>query len=486
MSLKIEDSSMKLRASWLFGLATAGVFGISGSAFGQADVIVGDLAGPGNPGGAGPRYVGSSGTIGVYSIGTTSCNIGNVPLNWFSNGTDHPAIIYNMYRLDNGRFEHIGVSWVKHGFCALQQTACGPCTPTGSGCRSTLGVGCSDPYSSSLNSSQSGLGPRSDINPSQVGWPWPFTTDGQTGPTTYKRMIIERDEIDPAIHPGAQFFGEGQYIAKDDKNAGNSHNNASYRRVGVNSSVGSGGWYLNWLASTTREDPAIFAWRDHGLGPNTPDPDVTLVPVDVPNDGRYWVGYKVSDNGDGTYHYEYAVFNLDSDRAGRYFRVDVGNGATISNNDFHSPEYNGEIFDNTPWGFEIDANGRAKWSSPQSHSQNPNTNALRFGTLYNFAFDSDGAPVEGNARLQLFKSGTPGFMTINVLVPGDVGVTCTDDWNGDTLVNTGDFLAYLGDYSDVVNGGTWTYNNPDIVEPLDSLNTADFLEYLNWYSNGCP
>ena len=137
------------------------------------DVIVGALTGP--------SKWGTIGGITSYSIGTTSCNIGNQILNWVDNSTFHPVIGQNIYRLENGRFEQIGMSWLKHGFCALQGTLCGPCSPVGGGCETRLGIGCSDPYGSGLNGSQGGLGPRSEVNASTGVFLWPFGAQGQTG-----------------------------------------------------------------------------------------------------------------------------------------------------------------------------------------------------------------------------------------------------------------------------------------------------------------
>ena len=70
-----------------------------------------------------------------YAFGTTSCNIGTTQLQWVPNPSNfHPTIPQNLYRIKGGRFEQIGLSWCKHGFCALQETLCGACTPAGSGC----------------------------------------------------------------------------------------------------------------------------------------------------------------------------------------------------------------------------------------------------------------------------------------------------------------------------------------------------------------
>jgi hypothetical protein len=126
------------------------------------DVIVGEIQ---NSGSCCPdsesTTISASATVGsivAYGLGTSSCNIGTVNLLWRSSTPFHPIIPQNLYRLKtvNGstRFEQIGQSWSKYAFTALQFTVCGgPCTAGGS----VLGTGCSDPYSASLNSSQSGL-----------------------------------------------------------------------------------------------------------------------------------------------------------------------------------------------------------------------------------------------------------------------------------------------------------------------------------------
>ena len=100
---------------------------------------------------------GESNGIRGYAVGTTSCNIGDTPLNWCDNaggcgaGTtpeDHPVIAQNMYRLKDGRFNQLGASWLKHGFLSLNQSAggcgAGSCQgpPLGG---NQLGVGCTDP-----------------------------------------------------------------------------------------------------------------------------------------------------------------------------------------------------------------------------------------------------------------------------------------------------------------------------------------------------
>src|SRR5262245_35970076 len=118
------------------------------------DVIVGDLIDVGN-------YTSLNG-IEAFAIGTTSCNIGNMNVLWQANNNNHPVIGQSVYKLKNGRFEQLGMSWLKHGFTALTDNLCG-CGCSGQG-GSVLGVGCSDPYGSGLNGSQASLGPRWQVN----------------------------------------------------------------------------------------------------------------------------------------------------------------------------------------------------------------------------------------------------------------------------------------------------------------------------------
>src|SRR4051812_47578311 len=82
------------------------------------DVIVGDIQDIENES--------VSGSLDAISLGTTSCNIGTVWLNWMAGTYKHPAIGGTLYRYSNvagsGRFEQIGMSWLKHGFYALSNT----------------------------------------------------------------------------------------------------------------------------------------------------------------------------------------------------------------------------------------------------------------------------------------------------------------------------------------------------------------------------
>ena len=195
------------------------------------DVICGDINGIQTWGGLAGQA--------SYSLGTTSCNIGTAQLLWQQFTQFHPVMPQNIYRIKtvNGasRIEQIGQSWLKHGFCALQQTLCGACTPAGGGCASALGIGCSDPYTAARNGTQTNLGPRYDINASTGVFniiPTNPPTPGSPITTTpggilAKRIIVNNTDLDPALNPGAEYWGECQYVHQQDAASDNNDNNGS-------------------------------------------------------------------------------------------------------------------------------------------------------------------------------------------------------------------------------------------------------------------
>ncbi len=393
------------------------------------DVIVGDLHNFGT-------YT-QVGGISAFSVGTISCNIGGLPLNWIAEDSNHPVIAQNLYRLKNGRFEQIGQSWLKHGFFALSGTLCsgtGGCSgdPTGD----HLGVGCSDPYDASLNGNRSNLGPRSQVNASTGFFPYPFSAPAWST-TIDRRLQVFNTDINPTMNSGALYFAEGHYVAFDDASIGNKNNNASYRRVSIGGSDPN--YSLNTVSgqNTNREQAAIYAWIANDTG-------VNLVPFNVASDGHLDLAYKVSSIGGGMWHYEYALYNMNSDRSAGSFSIPFPNGVTLSNVGFHDVHsHSGEPYSNTDWTPTVGTTSVA-WTTT-NYGTNPNANALRWGTLYNFRFDSTHPPQIGSATIGLFKPGTPTSIAGNVQVPGldcngnevadstDIGSATSEDCNANAI-----------------------------------------------------
>jgi hypothetical protein len=304
------------------------------------DVIVGDVNGVSTWGSV---AVGTD-RIYAYSLGTTSCNLGTVWLNWFSNTNQHPVIGQNLFRLKtvdgSTRFEQVGQSWLKHGFFALSQSlCCNNCQPTDG---THLGIGCSDPYTSARNGSQSNLGPRSQVNAFTGAYPYPFSAPAAPA-TIGRRIQVHQADIDPAQNVGAIYFGEAMYVTPDDAAARNNFNNASYRRIASVGTDANRTLTFTSAFTTNRAKPGIQAWKDN-------DQSVTLRDVNIPSEGRVILGYRVTDLGNGRWHYEYAIQNLNSHRSVGSFSVPIANGVTTSNVGFHDVDsHSGEPYDLTDW-----------------------------------------------------------------------------------------------------------------------------------------
>lgn len=406
------------------------------------DIIVGGV-GVSGTNGANQNDIVEWGTfddIMAYSFAFTACNIGTEPLDWYdfegggSPGVEHhPVRAQNMFRLLDGKFEQIGQSWLSHGFCALDQSLCDSCVLSGT-C-DELGLGCSDPSTAASMGSGGGgsgcgvfLGPKSDVNAATGVFPCPHSISA-TGPMP----IIGRLQVhvsDLAI-PGALYFFEGQGVAQDDSAAGNALNNASYREVSIG---GPPNYIATPLAPTVREEPAIFAWR-------AVDPSVEIVAVDVPGDGRFYVGYRVTNPGGNLWHYEFAIHNLNSDRSGQSFSVPIPAGVNISNLGFHDVDYHsGEPFSGSSWAVTV--GGSALTWTTKMHSQNVYANALRWGTLYNFRFDADSGPRLATGTLGLFKPGSPGSVQFGILAP-NAPCACAGDLDGNSSVDGRDVSPFV-------------------------------------------
>ena len=385
------------------------------------DVIVGDLPSM--------QQFGSSGTQVGLGVGTTSCNNGNVDLNWFAlPNTDHPVIPQNLYRMSGGatnddRFEQIGQSWLKHAFTALTENACGfGCNGVGG---SHLGVGCSDPYGASLNASQSGLGSRAFVNPFTGAYP--STARDHSGHShlgTSHRVLVEMNDLNTTMNPGATYYAEAQYVTPHENawcqthaTECNMYNNASYRRFNVS---GTTSFTFSAVGSTVRMTPAINAWTGATVKTIEPEPGV---------DGRGFIAYKVTGPVAGVWHYEYAINNQNLDRGIQSFTVPLGCGNVLTNVGFHAPPNHpgfandGTVgsagYINTPRTPNQTATD-ISWSS-ERFTQNPNANALRWGTLYNFRFDSNRPPQAMTATVGFFKNGSP----VTVGIEGPAPETCT-------------------------------------------------------------
>ena len=232
-------------------------------------------------------------------------------------------------------------------------------------------------------------------------------------------------DLIPGGNPGSSYFGEAAYISPHEftwcqLNPGqcNMFNNFSYRQFSVTG--GPTNFSFPPVGSTVRMQPAIQAWAATGATVNQVEPDPG-------NDGMWFMGYKVTNPSAGVWHYEYALFNMNLDRAIQSFSVPLAAGVNVSNIGFHAPpQQPGQPHDGTqgdagfssaPWDVTQDTSS-ITWST-ETFATNQNANAIRWGTLYNFRFDADAPPQSGNATVGFFKTGSP--MMVEIQAPGQGG-----------------------------------------------------------------
>jgi len=372
----------------------------------------------------GLQQFGRVGSIVGCALATTSWNIGSRDLMWFSSpDEEHPFIAMNLYRLKDDRFEQIGQSWVKHGFYALGNTQCGGTCHYESGHSQGdwLGQGCTDTYSSSLNASQSGLGPRYEINPWTGAWSYQgscFQQGCGSNNGITRRLQVHDDDLNTALNPGATYYAEGYYVILDDVNVMNS---ASWKPVTVSGSPG-GTWSFSMSGSGTLPTYgfAIDAWA----GAQKTTLAQVVPPVEfVSPDGRCVLAAKTTDLGGGWFHYEYALLNVDMDRQVGSFSIPIGPSTQVANVDFHAVRHHNEPV-NAPGGVPID---NAPWTSSVTSSEvswSTTTNPLRWGTMYNFRFDALAPPTDVTATLGMFKTGSPTSVSGQTVGPQG---GCADD-----------------------------------------------------------
>jgi hypothetical protein len=480
------------------------------------DLIEGDLYHVG-------RF-GRMGDIVAYAVATHACNIGDERVSWVAHTNQHPVWVQNMYRLKDGRFEQIGMSWIRHGFYAVSQSLCSPCSDPTNG--TELGVGCSNPNSSYLNAVQGAMSRRSDVHAYSGYFPYPWSAPPPEA-IIGKRLQVHTDDLDPDLNNGASYFVEAHDIAADDAAAGNGDNNASSRPVVVTrgSECDGGGrnglpcgddddcWVciggddagdrcvwdsecrdgscsteavcdldaphafnLEVVGETQRELPAIRAWKEI-------DPSVVETDVRVPGEGLFIIAAKASHLGSGLWHYEYAVHNLNSDRSAGSFTVPLPLGGFVQNIGFHDVDYHsGEIYDLTDWDVTLDYES-ITWAT-QDYDENPNANALRFSTLYNFRFETPAPPVASEVIIGLFKPGSPSEVAATTIGPSVALIDCNENgiWDYCDVTCAGECEPPCGHSDDCNDNMVPDECEPDCNENdvADECDIADCLPDELW------
>ncbi len=344
------------------------------------------------------QQVGHEGTYPIGAVAltmaTTSCNVGTVDVPWLAPmQEDHPLIHMALYRLLEGRFEQIGVSWMKHGFFALSNNQCTPCQHPSNG--TFLGVGCSDTYGPGNNSDRNYLGPRSEVDAYLGTWectgshfaggqPDCVRRHGGSGHGVLDHRLVVADA--DLNNPGATYYYESYYVVRDDQNR---INNWGSRICTMNWTGSAWDFSTPSQNNPLLEGPALARWGDLQTTVNA-----------APGDGEVMLAVEATDLGGGVWHYDYALLNKDSEREIRSFSLPVVGVPGITNLGFHD----NDTIPGNDW--EVSLDGSTLMWSTDTYDQNPNANSLVFGYMFNFRFDAAAPPSAIDATLGLYRPGT--------------------------------------------------------------------------------
>ncbi len=368
------------------------------------------------------------GEVGL-SMRNTMCNPGSVSIPWYAQMSEnHPKFGFLITRLNGDRMVQISDrSYCKHAFTSASTNgACGTCNGIGG---TQMGVGCSDTYSAGNNGSRGNLGPAPEIDPWLGTWNHvgsyfdqgdpnvgaPGNHDGVQSPINVgtdevkNRVTVKESDLlvaGASYYYGIQLIHEGEAVANRGDNIKSRGMVASWNGT-------------TWTVGNSAVGEAFGSILQHWTGA------LLNSGGNGNDDGRFFVGCKVTALGGGNYHYEYAVHNVDNSRGGAALRIPIDPGAVASNFTFR----------------DIDTNPLNDWTASRVGNQivfaAGANNALNWNTIYNFGFDANIASVTD-------------FVGLDEALPGP----------GSTLVSVAAKTPGIGHFAQVNTVGIGCGNTP--------------------------
>jgi hypothetical protein len=355
-----------------------------------------------------------NGEVGI-SYTYTMCNPGTVPIPWQAPMLPtHPMFAFMVVRESNGRLEQItdqSTTYVKHAFAAANSasTCGGTCQTSGTGLR----VNCTDTYGASTNANRFYLGPASEIDPWTGIWnpigsyfdrgdpavAPPLHADGVRSLTSgnfadpvKNRVTLQEKDL---TVPGRLFYCLHIVVRGED---GDLHlDNLGHREMSA-----------TWNGTTWAFANTATPFRNGSVLDEWTGAQITWA-RNGEDDGHFLVAVKTSDNGNGTWHYEYAVHNLDNARGGASLRIPVCPSTAVTGVGFRDTNQN--------------ALDQWSWSRAGDELQfaATGTNSLDWNTIYNFWFDCDVGPTSGAVAIDQARLGA-GALAVSVptKIPGGV------------------------------------------------------------------
>ncbi|KAA3641708.1 MAG: hypothetical protein DWP95_06315 [Proteobacteria bacterium] len=316
-------------------------------------------------------------------------NVGAIDVPWYQfftgnfppyNNDQHPYLIWNLYKVKEGRFTQIAASAMKHAFFTTNSS----CSATNCGNNHILWPECEDLYGVSSNDNGQFLGPREELNPFTGIWNncGSFFNPGCTGSQTVgagangHRMIVKISDLND---PQAQFYLSAWYVIRDDNNINNSMGS---REMGF---VVNGNQVSESQIGVMEQGPAADRWIST-QGFDVPGMTSSFR-VLRPGAGQLSVKTKVIDLGGGLYRYHYFVENYDYNPALSALAVPMQVGTNVSQYDFN------DVDDNAlnDWPLNIGTELLQMTAS--------NAHFIDWGYGFTFSMTLSQAPLQGSVRL---------------------------------------------------------------------------------------
>ena len=336
----------------------------------------------------------------------------------------HPFLVWNMYRIADGRIEQLGGSGVKHAFFSLNFS----CDAVIQSCPylngNILGPDCEDVYGSGTNNSNTNQGPRGDIDPagglffSTCSFFDPGCIGSQTRNSTdfENRLMIVESELDT---PASQYFLDSWYVVQHDVDIFNS---MGYHPI--TPTVSGSGW--SFPTGPFSSGSPVEQWVAAG----DPDPLADHVEITVPSEtpgasypdnqpqGHLSALARATEVQPGVWRYNYAVMNFDFSRGIDRIDIPFAAGAPLLDTEFRSPVVDGVAGD--PWTISRAGNILSFVA--------PDGNTLRWFSLYNFEIETTVAPASRPRTVVLHAAEgvSPATLSADLVAPGLTEVLLTD------------------------------------------------------------
>ncbi|HSH26852.1 MAG TPA: hypothetical protein VK972_03635, partial [Wenzhouxiangella sp.] len=301
----------------------------------------------------------------------------------------HPFLVWNLYRIADGRIEMLAGSGAKHAFFTINVN-CNSC-----GGNNVLWAQCEDIYSAGSNDMSQYQGPRSEVKASLGEWEHcgsffdPGCTGSQTGYAGdwHHRLLVDPTELQ---QPDAHYFMEAWYVIQYDVDIWNT---MGFRPI--NPVPSASGWLMN--PGPFSQGPAISQWVAENNGDVLADHAVITIPSATPGapypenmpQGHLRLLVRVREVAPGLYRYNYALQNYDFDRGLKAFRIGLTQNASVHDSFFGDVDADSD----NDWFFSVDS-GVASFDAPPD-------NHLGWFSLFNFEIETDARPVTSTVTLDL-------------------------------------------------------------------------------------